>query len=228
MIRSAPSDGGIVISRMSAVAHLRTDRFDLVDIDTLFYIDNRGIRSIQVDVNGHPFKLVVDSVELRQSMNAFLIPEFGEITIDIGALIHPGDGNYMELASRGPQDSDADLIIGDLLLPGQEVAYAIADLRPFPEQFSLLQSFPNPFSERTTIMYGIPEHRTSGLHVTLAIYDLTGRRIQMLVDERRFPGTFSVEWDGRDAQGGAAASGVYLCSLQAGESRQSGQLVLVR
>ena len=204
------------------------DWFTLIDIDTLFYIDNRGITRLLVDVNGHAFKLVVDPMELHQSANAFLIPEFGEITINIAALIRPGDGNYMEVTSRGPMGSDADLIIGDLLLPGQEVAYSLDGIQPWPERFTLFQNYPNPFSHSTSITFSIPEHRTNGLHVTLAIYDPAGRRVQVLVDDRRYPGTFTVEWDGLEALGHPAAGGVYLCRLQAGEYRQTRQLVLVR
>lgn len=214
--------------RVSETVHALQERFELIDIDTLFYIENRGLTRILVNLNGHPFKLVVDPAEVRRSANAFLIPEFGEITLNIAAYIRPGEDNFMEVASQGPEGASAELIIGDLFVPGQEVAYAIENLMELPDAFGLLQSYPNPFSDRTRITYEIPQNRTSGLRVSLVLYDVLGRQTRVLVDEERYPGTFSVVWDGRADHGRLAAGGVYFCLMVAGEVRETIRLVLTR
>ncbi len=90
--------------------------------------------------------------------------------------------------------------------------------------FSLLGSFPNPFNPTTTVRFVLAEP----CPVRIAIYDLRGRLIRTLVDDRRPAGEFTAEWDGRDASGSPAASGVYLCRMTAGDFGDTIKLSLLR
>src|SRR5690606_22480953 len=122
-VAAQPGGGLSRIDMRPGGAACPEDQLELIDIDTLFYVANRGLSRIFVELNGHAFKLVTDTTEWRQSGNAFPIPQFGEITVSIGAYIVGGD-NCMTVKSQGPSGSDADLVIGDLLVPGQHIAYA--------------------------------------------------------------------------------------------------------
>jgi hypothetical protein len=93
-----------------------------------------------------------------------------------------------------------------------------------PEKVALLPNYPNPFSERTTIEYALPEPQ----EVRLAVYDALGRRVRVLVDERQSAGTHQVRWDGTTASGRQAASGLYLIRLEAGATEQTRKMVLIR
>lgn len=77
-------------------------------------------------------------------------------------------------------------------------------------RFELSQSYPNPFSNTTTINYTIPKDT----HVRLAVYDVTGRLVRSLVDHSEQAGIHSICWDGKDDQGRKAPSGVYLYKLK--------------
>lgn len=77
-----------------------------------------------------------------------------------------------------------------------------------PQSFSLAQNYPNPFNPTTEIGYRI---RETG-HVTLRLYDVLGREVKTLVNEKLSPGTYSVVWD---ASG--QPSGVYYYRLGAGQ-----------
>lgn len=196
--------------------------------DTLLYLENQGVARLFVDLNGYAFKLAADPDEVAQSDNAFLIPREGAITINIGAYMR-SDDNVIEFTPQGPDGSTVPrIVIANVLLAGQTVAYALEGLRPFPAQFELLQSYPNPFRTSTTLTYTIPEDRMTGLPVRLFLYDVGGRLVRVLVDDRRYPGTFTVRWDGRTASGAPAASGVYLAHLVAGDLQQSVRLVRLR
>lgn len=70
---------------------------------------------------------------------------------------------------------------------------------------------PNPFNPRTMIKYDLPEAGS----VRLAVFDLAGRLVRMLVDESRSPGTYEAAWDGRDTEGREVGSGTYLARLEA-------------
>lgn len=69
-----------------------------------------------------------------------------------------------------------------------------------PAAYQLSQNFPNPFNPSTSINYSIKE---AGL-VTLKIYDVLGRETQMLVNEIKNPGSYSVKFDASKL-----SSGVY-------------------
>ncbi len=88
-----------------------------------------------------------------------------------------------------------------------------------PEAVELLPNYPNPFTQRTTLEYTLPE----ALPVRLQVYDILGRRVATLADERQTAGFHTVTWSPR-----GLASGVYLLRMQAGDQRFTRKLTLVR
>jgi len=88
----------------------------------------------------------------------------------------------------------------------------------------LLPSSPNPFNPVTKIRYSVA---VAG-PVTVTVFNVRGERIRTLVDEYQEPGHHDVYWDGRDSGGGAAASGVYFCVLQAGDYQAANKMLLVK
>jgi hypothetical protein len=94
-----------------------------------------------------------------------------------------------------------------------------------PERFALRQNTPNPFNPTTEIGYDIP---TGGGKVTIRVYDVAGRLVRTLVDERRPAGRHAVPWDGRNAGGEPVATGVYFYRMQAGSFVQTRKMVLLK
>jgi hypothetical protein len=78
-----------------------------------------------------------------------------------------------------------------------------------PESFTLQQNYPNPFNSSTVIHFDLQQ---AG-EIQLAIYNLTGQHVATLVSGTRDPGSFTINWDGRDDRGHVLASGVYLSRL---------------
>ena len=64
--------------------------------------------------------------------------------------------------------------------------------------------------------------------IELAIYNLAGQQVAQLVCDIRPAGRQAVRWDGRNDQGQALASGVYLYRLRAGDSVQVRKLLLLK
>ena len=93
-----------------------------------------------------------------------------------------------------------------------------------PHSFSLSQNYPNPFNPTTEIAFALSEAGT----VQLAIYDLLGREVTLLVSERLSAGEYQVSWDGNDRRGASVASGVYLYRLQTDFGAKSRKLLLIR
>ena len=87
-----------------------------------------------------------------------------------------------------------------------------------------LGNYPNPFNPSTTLRYSLPEFA----QVQLTIYSALGQKVSVLVDESQAAGAYTVEWDGRDTNGIALASGVYLAHLRVGKMQQSQKLILMK
>ena len=92
-----------------------------------------------------------------------------------------------------------------------------------PQSFRLSQNYPNPFNSGTTIEYSL----TQPAKVNLAIYDLTGKLINILVDYDQPADRFTVHWNGIGLRGTPVSAGVYFCRLQtAGHNRTIKMLLL--
>jgi hypothetical protein len=90
-----------------------------------------------------------------------------------------------------------------------------------PEKFSLGQNYPNPFNPMTTITFSI----TVGTYgrTSLRVYDLLGREVAVLVNERKEPGSYRVQFDARNL-----ASGVYFYRLITGDFVAVKRMMLIR
>jgi photosystem II stability/assembly factor-like uncharacterized protein len=88
-----------------------------------------------------------------------------------------------------------------------------------PDRFSLSQNYPNPFNPSTKISYDLP---LSGF-VKLMIYDVMGKVVQTLVNQKQNAGTYEVNWDAS-----SFPSGVYFYKLQAGDFVETKKLVLIK
>ncbi|HKQ59021.1 MAG TPA: FlgD immunoglobulin-like domain containing protein, partial [Candidatus Eisenbacteria bacterium] len=85
---------------------------------------------------------------------------------------------------------------------------------------------PNPFRDRTAIHY-LVEGR--GAQVDVSIYDVTGRRVKMLVGSQLEPGRYETSWDGRDDQGQRVAHGLYFVRMVVGgQVQKSGRVLYLK
>jgi hypothetical protein len=96
---------------------------------------------------------------------------------------------------------------------------ASQDASPLPAEFTVLEAYPNPFNPRTTINYMLPQAD----FVKLAVYDLMGRQVALLVDGYRDTGSHEVIFDARNL-----TSGVYIYRLETSTVSASEKLVLMK
>jgi beta-glucosidase len=88
-----------------------------------------------------------------------------------------------------------------------------------PDEFSLQQNFPNPFNPTTVVSYQLPV----ASNVRLAICDVLGREVAVIVRERREAGIHEVKFDAA-----GLASGVYLCRLQVGDFTATKKMLVLK
>jgi FlgD Ig-like domain/Heparinase II/III-like protein len=87
-----------------------------------------------------------------------------------------------------------------------------------------VRAYPNPFNPTVRITFLNPSHART----VVTIHDAAGRRVAVLASRVMEAGEQSLAWDGRDAQGHAAASGVYFLRVKAGRAAETIKLVRVR
>ena len=175
---------------------------------------------------GHRFDLVLDApahapVELRveglaafAGYDVFLVDQGESTAHDLHA--HP----MIVLPGSLAEERRLTLVVGTA-----SFTRAIRD-ELVPEMLSL-GNYPNPFNPSTQITYTLPAAAAREA-VQLAVYDVAGHRVRMLVDGLQEPGTHRVTWDGTDASGMPVASGVYFYRLQAGAHTQVRQMLLMK
>ncbi len=131
--------------------------------------------------------------------------------------------NYSLVGGAGPWP----LAVGNwweyLQLWGVYYPSAVDGEAPVPAHL-LLGNAPNPFNPATEIAFAM----ASAAHACVSVHDAAGRHVRTLVDESRETGRHTVTWDGRDANGRAMASGVYLVRFVVGASVQTRSVTLVK
>jgi hypothetical protein len=107
------------------------------------------------------------------------------------------------------------------VLPSVSVPLASND--GIPATFVLAQNYPNPFNPVTIIRFGIPANVSSPLHTTLRVYDVLGREVATLVDERLAPGMYT-----RGFETTGLSTGIYFYRLTAGNFVQTKKMVFAK
>ena len=93
-----------------------------------------------------------------------------------------------------------------------------------PYKINLHQNYPNPFNPTTLIRYDLPVNE----HVSINIYDLTGKRVKSLVNTNQDAGYRSIHWNATNEVGQPVSAGMYIYTIQAGEFRQTKKMVLLK
>jgi hypothetical protein len=97
---------------------------------------------------------------------------------------------------------------------------SVERLSSAPRSFELFQNYPNPFNPTTTIEFILAEDAIT----TLKVYDMLGREVATLVNEKLHSGfKYKVEFNAANL-----ASGLYIYRLEAGRNSIVKKLVLVK
>ena len=146
-----------------------------------------------------------DSVNLELNLLAFFLPE------------------------KNLQKSDGEKLVSDVRNPVTVTSTVLTDVKNreqgvLPEAFVLYQNYPNPFNASTLITFYLPVSQ----RVALTIYDVTGRLVSTLVNEKPGSGFHKVLWNGLNNQDRPVPSGVYYYKIESGDFSQTKKLVLLR
>lgn len=98
------------------------------------------------------------------------------------------------------------------------------ELKPTPLITNLYSPKPNPFKTSTAISYSLAGNEK----VILSIYDLSGRQITTLVNEKMPPGIYRVVWNGKNQRNQQVSAGIYFCQLKTANYSKTRKLLLTQ
>jgi hypothetical protein len=126
-----------------------------------------------------------------------------------------GGGLYLAIGTW----VDANFTDGDVYGRFISPLTGVEDETATPLGVELFQNYPNPFNPATQIGFRMKE----GGWVKVAVMDLLGREVAMLVNEEKGPGSYTVNWD---ASG--MPTGIYIYRLQTGKNVETRKMLLTK
>ncbi len=144
---------------------------------------------------------------------------------DIG--LEPGNGDIFFITGKFKSTSDIEVekievtnLNGNIITPN----FKLITTDIFPTTFKLEQNYPNPFNPATTIKFTIPKET----RVQIAVFDITGRLVKILIDDVLPAGEHLTVWDGTDHSGFKVSSGVYIYRMYADGFVTSKKMMLAK
>jgi hypothetical protein len=96
-----------------------------------------------------------------------------------------------------------------------------------PMDFVMLQNYPNPFNSTTLIKFSVPNNKTNNL-VELTIYDIQGKVVKRLVNDKLQSGNYITRWEGINDNNVKVTSGVYFCRGKIGDKIVTMKMLLLK
>jgi hypothetical protein len=132
----------------------------------------------------------------------------------------------------GPADGEEPIVVGPRGKntpprgnpPGSGSGQPSSAVGDGPSSFHLSRAVPNQLRTSASVAYSLPE----ASHARLAVHDVTGRLVKVLVDQDLGRGNHTAVWDGTDANGSGVRFGVYFCTLTAGTRSATQRVVMGR
>ncbi len=189
-------DGGLTWEAVFTEEYVHTFQSILYDAHTGYVFVAGSLGSVDT---GH----MLFSQDLGDSWQAVPVDALSTIV----ALALPGDG-YLYFAAT--YSGVYRFAFSDL---------AIQKTMTIPSKFALYPSYPNPFNSSTIIPFDLPWETT----VSLKVYDVLGREVTRLVEDRMRAGSYSTIWNS-----GTVPSGIYIARLIIPEHSKSIKMVLLK
>lgn len=139
-------------------------------------------------------------------------------------IVSSGDGAIICFNDYRNGSNNSDIFLQKVLNSGSTIVSLKKDLTALPDNFYLQQNYPNPFNPTTLIRFNIPQDaRRETRDVRLIVFDVLGKEILTLIDQKLNAGTYEVEFDGINL-----SSGVYFYKLSAGNLSDVKRMILVK
>jgi len=182
---------------------LENDSYDVVLKFAEIYQDNPGDRIFHVEMEGEEVIRNLDLIFRINKNTAYdvIMPlelTDGELNIDFITVTNNAKLSALEIREGGA---------------------GLEEPTKIPTTYFLNQNYPNPFNPLTHIQYGLKK----AAQVRINLYNVSGQKIGVLVDERKEAGYYSVDFNAINLAGG-----IYLYTIKANDFSQTRKMILVK
>jgi hypothetical protein len=136
----------------------------------------------------------------------------GSVKIIVNRIGYSGDSLIINIPQNGNLDS-VNFYLNRVYVKINKISSEI------PDKYSLYQNYPNPFNPSTIIRYSINKNT----NVKLIIYDILGKEITTLVDEKQNIGTYEIKFNMKNL-----SSGIYFYRLVTNDFEQTKRMMLLK
>jgi hypothetical protein len=151
------------------------------------------------------------------SFNSFIVDSTLTDTVNQVAPLSANSTYYWRVSASNDSGASSNSSVA-VFRTGDQIQ-AVKEVGDLPTEFALSQNYPNPFNPATIVRYQLP----GVSDVRLVVYDLLGREVAVLQQERATAGRHEVTFDGA-----RLSSGVYICRLTAGKYVESRKMILMK
>lgn len=179
--------------------------FTQIDTYRVSFQPGTGSYPVTIRWNNLFFKNVCDSIKLRDEIGGFTV----NVRMDLD--------NSVQITNSA---------VKTLLLTkwGARPLNIKIESSKIPDDFVLYQNYPNPFNPTTNIRFSIK----NSTRAVLTVYNSLGEYIATLTDNHFFPGTYSIEWNGKDMNSQGVPSGVYFVKMNTEKYSTVQKIMLIR
>ncbi len=194
------------------------------------FVDSAGVAAPIDPVEGYPYRMIpgtgapftdnkpVYSGQHDWQMAVFELPDYSGLC---QLRLKFGSDGYV--AGEGWYVDDVMIWSGGVIAGACDDV--CNDLSDTPVRFSLGLALPNPSRGMMAIAYAVP---WSGSHVSIKVFDITGRLTATLVDEHKMAGRYMAGWDGMNASRRRVAPGTYFVRMEGKDFSESSKLILLK
>ena len=101
----------------------------------------------------------------------------------------------------------------------------LVEEEPLPRLFQIRKTYPNPFNPVLTIDFEIDRPK----HVSMHLFDLKGRKIRTVFENKEFQaGFFQEKWFGKDDRGMQVSNGIYMVQLISDKERLKRKITFLK
>ena len=171
-------------------------------------IDGDDVSYRMIGYQGLEFLTMDESDYITDNYKTWALKDLAAQTDTVTVL----EGFWNVIASDGSLSRSASLLNGQMRIDSRQL---------IPDILAIRQSYPNPFTNFTTIEYDVPSEQ----NVVIRIFNIRGQTVRTLVNEDKNAGYYTVVWDGTNDNGDEVSSGVYFCQMYTPKNPNGGQFV---
>jgi len=168
----------------------------------------QGVLHLEIKLSGSGEQIAIFMPDSNTVVDTL---SYGEQTVDVSYGRFPNGSDTWQQMNPTPGTSNTEELFS-------------MDSNTILNSYRLYPAYPNPFNPETTIRYDLPEQT----FVFITIYDVLGRKVRTIVNEKQDSGQRSIIWNAKDENERSVSAGIYLYQIQAGDFVQTEKLILIK